>query len=207
MSRMIKQITGQILIPPNVKIHIDSLKPYVGGEWDNTEQEIKDFKALVRHDLLKAQNNCCAYCGLPFDETGKIEIEHFAPKGGAKRPKHVEFTFEVENLYLSCNLCNSPIKKGVKDTISVKDPNKYKNCIFNIVHPRYDNPNDHYEWLKTIEAIFIQKKSVKGKESIRLFKLDSTAHTEARARIEMRNRFSYISADKQALIKQILGYS
>lgn len=202
---MIKQITGQILIPLDIQNHIDSLKPYVGGEWDNREQKIQNFKNIIKSSLLKLQNNCCAYCGLPLEETGKTEIEHFAPKGGAKKPKHVEFTFEPENLYLSCNLCNSPIKKGNNDTIAKKKI-IYKDCVFNIVHPRYDNPDDHYEWLVYSKSILIQKRSVKGEGSIKLFKLDSAAHTEARARIEMLKKFSSISVDQQAVIEKILGY-
>lgn len=74
----------------------------------------------MRKQLLTAQNDCCAYCGLPLGETGKTEIEHLVAKGGPKRPKHVEFTFEVDNLYLSCNLCNSPLKKVLKKQLFIK---------------------------------------------------------------------------------------
>ncbi|WP_337155115.1 hypothetical protein [Proteus terrae] len=204
---MINRIIRDVYIPPFLIKKINSLKPFVGGCWDNTSQPIKIFKRLLKKELLIAQNNCCAYCGLPLDETGKTEIEHLAPKGGSKRPKHVEFTFEIENLYLSCNLCNSPLKKGIKDTIIIKDPITYSRCTFSIVHPRYDNPDHHYSWVKSIEKVLIKQKSPKGGESIKMFHLDSSAHNEARARIELLNRVKSIAdPNDKALINSILNY-
>ncbi|HBQ5991317.1 TPA: hypothetical protein L9A40_002314 [Klebsiella pneumoniae] len=204
---MINRITATIYIPPFIKNKINSFKPFSGGDWDKKDKSISIFKRLVRKQLLSAQRDCCAYCGLPLDETGKTEIEHLAPKGGPVRPKHVEFMFEVENLYLSCNLCNSPVKKGVQDTIVDKDSNDYSRCTFSIVHPRYDIPEQHYLWTVDIEKVLIQGNSDKGRESIRIFKLDSGAHTEARARIELHKRYKrVIDPNQKALIKAILGY-
>jgi uncharacterized protein (TIGR02646 family) len=186
---------------------ISSFKPFIGGSWDRKDKAIKIFKNLLRKQLLKAQNDCCAYCGLPLGETGKTEIEHLAAKGGAQRPKHVEFTFEVENLYLSCNLCNSPSKKGTKETIIYKDPITYSNCTFKIVHPRYDTPSQHYSWVVSAEEVLIQGISSKGRESIKMFHLDSSPHTEARARIEMLRRYKMlVNSPQNALINSILQY-
>lgn len=204
---MINQITAQVFIHPVVIKRITSFKPFTGGSWDRTDKEIKVFKRLLRKQLLQIQNEKCAYCGLPLDETGKTEIEHFAPKGGPLRPKHTEFVFEVENLYLSCNLCNSPLKKGIKDTIVIIVPNDYSRCTFNIVHPRYDDPNAHYAWVVEAEKVMISGISVKGTGSIDMFKLDSGAHTEARARIEMFKRYQNLSPEKIALIKSIMEYN
>ncbi|CVE08331.1 HNH endonuclease [Serratia nevei] len=187
---------------------INSFKPFVGGSWDRKDKEIIIFKRLLRKQLLTAQNDCCAYCGLPLGETGKTEIEHLVAKGGPKRPKHVEFTFEVDNLYLSCNLCNSPLKKGTKETIIHKDPISYSNCTFSIVHPRYDTPNMHYSWVVNPIEILIQGISDKGRESIKMFKLDSIPHTEARARIEMSKRFKMLNDPQQIeLVMAALQYN
>jgi uncharacterized protein (TIGR02646 family) len=186
---------------------INSFKPFVGGIWDRKELSIEIFKRLLKKELLIAQNNCCAYCGLPLGETGKTEVEHLAPKGGPIRPKHVEFTFELDNLYLSCNLCNSPLKKGMKETIVNKDPNAYSNCEFKIVHPRYDTPSDHYSWVVGIEKVLIKSNSNKGSESIKMFCLDSSPHSEARARIEMLKRYMALTDPSQkAIIISILNY-
>lgn len=202
---MIVRVTAEVNIPPFLIKRIDSFKPFTGGSWDRTDKEIKVFKKLVRSNLLKAQNNKCAYCGLPLDETGKTEIEHFAPKGGPVRPRHTEFTFEVDNLYLSCNLCNSPLKKGIKDTVIFKHP-KYSNCTFNIVHPRFDEPDIHYSWVVNDAKVIIQSLTDKGLRSINMFKLDSSAHSEARARIEMHKRFNALQPADKDLIRTILGY-
>ncbi|HEE8949239.1 TPA: hypothetical protein QH699_000907 [Providencia rettgeri] len=205
---MINRITNVIYIPPFIMNKINSFKPFVGGCWDRRDKAIGIFKRLLKKELLKAQNDCCAYCGLPLGETGKTEIEHLAPKGGVTRPRHVEFTFEIENLYLSCNLCNSPLKKGSKETIIYKDSLIYSNCTFKIVHPRYDDPNLHYSWVVSTEEVLIQGITDKGLESIIMFKLDSPAHTEARARIELLRRYSMCTNTLQReLIKSILGYN
>lgn len=189
---MINKITNDIYMPPFIMNKINSFKPFVGGSWDRKDKAIIIFKRLLRKQLLTAQNNCCAYCGLPLGETGKTEIEHLVAKGGPKRPKHIEFTFEVENLYLSCNLCNSPLKKGTKETLIYKDPISYSNCTFSIVHPRYDTPNLHYSWVVSAVEVLIQGITDKGRESIKMFKLDSTPHNEARARIEMLRRYKML---------------
>ncbi|WP_397323969.1 hypothetical protein [Pantoea agglomerans] len=197
----------KIYIPPYIINKIKKINPLVGGEWDLRRPEIIIFKRILKKQLLIAQDNKCAYCGLPLDETGKTEIEHLAAKGGAARPKHVEYTFEIDNLYLACNLCNSPLKKGNKETVVSKDPLSYSNCIFKIVHPRYDIPGQHYSWVTEMEKVMIQPSSSKGDASIKMFELDSLAHSEARARLEMQKRLKNIADPAQlSLISSILGY-
>lgn len=203
---MINQITDAIFIPPYLKRKMELLKPYQGGDWNKNDKPIAIFKRIIKSALISSQNDCCAYCGLPFEETDKTEIEHFAPKGGAKRPKHVQFMFEPENLYLSCNLCNSPLKKGNIDTIVVMN-NIYAQCSFNIVHPRYDIPDQHYGWVESAEQVLIQSITTKGKASIKMFKLDSPAHNEARARILLHSRYKNLPPDQQSLIREIMGYT
>jgi uncharacterized protein (TIGR02646 family) len=182
---MINQLNAAPIISQNVIDEIDKLKPLTGGEWDiKNNDDITRFKESLKSQLLVTQDDKCAYCGLPFGETGKTEIEHFAPKGGAIRPKHPEFAFTVNNLVLSCNLCNSPVKKGNYDTVEVKNAN-YDLCTFKIVHPYFDVHSLHYAWTNDREKILIQGISAKGLESVRVFKLDSTRHSEARTRIKV----------------------
>jgi uncharacterized protein (TIGR02646 family) len=182
---MINQLNTEPTIPQNIMDEIDKLKPLTGGEWDiKNNADITQFKESLKLQLLVIQDEKCAYCGLPFGETGKTEIEHFAPKGGAKRPKHPEFAFTVSNLVLSCNLCNSPVKKGNYDSVKVKNVN-YNLCIFKIVHPYFDDHSLHYAWTNDSEKVLIQGASIKGRESIQVFKLNSTRHSEARARIKI----------------------
>jgi len=183
---MINQLTDTPLIPQEILDEIDNIKPLTGGEWDITDNDaITKFKTSLKSQLLIIQSEKCAYCGLPLGETGKTEIEHFAPKGGAKRPKHPEFSFTVKNLVISCNLCNSPVKKGNYDTIKVKDVN-YDDCEFKIVHPYFDDHSLHYSWTNRDQKVLIQGLTDEGIESVRIFKLYSEAHTEARVRLKIR---------------------
>lgn len=178
---MIKQVKLRIYLPTEVRKAIRKMRPYKGGDWDRTEEDVKTFKRIVRAQLEACQEGKCAYCGLRLGETSRDELEHVAPKGGAIRPKHVEWTFETLNLVLSCVLCNSPKMKGTKETISVKSP-RYSACQFKIVHPRFDDPNKHFDWSDVGKKILISAKSSKGTESIEMFKLDSTLRSEARAK-------------------------
>lgn len=186
---MINKLRTVPVMPQNILAGIALLYPLEGGEWDiRDNQNIKDFKSRLKSQLLIIQDNKCAYCGLPFGETGKTEIEHIAPKGGSIRPKHPEFTFTIDNLVLACNLCNSPVKKGNIDTIEVKSL-VYRNCTFKIVHPYIDDHLLHYDWPAGGNSVLIRGISNKGNESIRMFQLDSIQHTEARTRVKV---FAYL---------------
>lgn len=178
---MIKQIKVHIYLPAGVRKAIRKLRPHKGGDWDRTDDAVKAFKKIVRAQLETCQEGKCAYCGLPLDETSRDELEHIAPKGGAKRPQHVEWTFEPLNLVMSCVLCNSSEMKGVNDTVSLK-AGHYSACKFTIVHPRLDDPSVHFEWQGAGKKILIKAKTPQGVESIKMFKLDSTLRSEARAK-------------------------
>jgi hypothetical protein len=79
---MINQLNIAPIISQSVMDEIDKLKPLSGGEWDiKNNDDITQFKESLKSQLLVTQDDKCAYCGLPFGETGKTEIEHFAPKG------------------------------------------------------------------------------------------------------------------------------
>ena len=202
---MINQLNSVPTISQNIMDEIEKLKPFIGGEWDiKNNADITQFKESLKSQLLAIQDQKCAYCGLPFEETGKTEIEHFAPKGGSKRPRHPEFAFTVNNLVLSCNLCNSPVKKGNYDTIEVKNAD-YGSCTFKIVHPYFDDHSLHYAWTNDSKQVLIQGISVKGLESIRVFKLDSTRHSEARTRIKV-HAYLLTLSDGAKLIADALNY-
>ncbi len=211
---MINRLTIRPVIPKRIKRKLKKLKPLTGGEWEIKikrskfiRNEIKEFKSILRGQLKIIQNKKCAYCGLTLEETSRYEIEHFIPKGGEKRPKYPEHSFDLINLVLACNLCNSPEKKGMYDPIveGTKSIN-YLDNEYKIVHPYIDNHELHYSWIGKTGAIVIQGLSNKGNESIRLFKLDSTVHSEARAK-------SYIydcmlqGSSKDTLLRSIIDYN
>lgn len=203
---MLPVIDERIRYSASSKKFINRLKPLTGGEWDYKDDEIKVLKKQIRSQLMRIQDSKCAYCGLKLDETSIGEIEHIAPKGGKKRPKYTQFTFTPYNLVLSCHLCNGPTKKGTKDTILVLNVN-YRLCQFNIFHPYFDNPSDHFDWIPNGYNVLIQHKTEKGRKSIEIFGLDNSAHIEARAK-EVAHRFlkRLTEEDAEKLINDILNY-
>nr|WP_311527645.1 hypothetical protein [uncultured Ralstonia sp.] len=203
---MIKKINIRPGVPRAVHKKIRKLKPYKGGDWDSKDPAIVEFKSLIRRQLLKIQDHRCGFCGLPFDETSSNEIEHFVPKGGPKRPYYVGYMFCTLNLTLSCHLCNSPIKKGTYNPVR-KWAGTYADLDFKIVHPMLDDPDHHYDWVIETKKVIIKFKDEKGKESIRVFKLDSTAHTEARAKQLILDTLKSDDRDElDKLIERIVTY-
>lgn len=177
---ILKKMKNRLRFTKSQKKYLNTLKPYRGGEWDISTPEMKQIKKSINAQLEQWQDGYCAYCGLDYRTTSGPEIEHIAPKGGAKRPHHTKFTFTPYNLAFSCHFCNGPQKKGRKETIEVLNID-YSRCQFKIVHPYFDVPDDHYDWGVSGNHILISYKSIKGKNSIEMFDLDSTAHSEARA--------------------------
>ncbi len=160
---------------------INKLKPWNGSYWSTNSEVIDELKKHILHYLKNNQGNRCAYCGNIFDITSAAEIEHIAAKGGMKREIYPEFTFTPLNLVLACHLCNSPRKKGQIKVIDNLDQN-YKACTFKIIHPYFDNPEDHLEERLSRDRkalIFIQK-SLKGKNTIQMFGLNKEAQIKAR---------------------------
>lgn len=83
----------------------------------------KRFKEEITSQLLPTQNARCAYCGL------KMRGEHPHRDHIAPKESHPEYTFQPENLVLTCYPCNSEFK-GKTDTISLKK-GTYIECLFN----------------------------------------------------------------------------
>ena len=130
------------------------------------------FKDKLRDYLLIEQGGCCAYCGFGFETKGTAHRDHIAPKDLFAR-----FTFEVENLILACPVCNGLGMKKNVDTI-LASHTEYDQCTFKLVHPYYDEYDDHIE-LEEGNAI-IKMKTIKGEFTIDLFKLASVEKTTSR---------------------------
>ncbi len=180
---MLKKLGVKISYPKKIKRYLNRIKPYKGGEWDRKDKLMNKTKSIIRNQLDSLQNGRCAYCGLKFGETSGSEIEHIAPKGGEKRPQYPQFTFIRYNLVLSCHLCNRPEKKGIENTVHILDSD-YSKCSFNIVHPYFDNPEDHFEWVVDGCGIVVipVRGSAKARKSIDIFDLNGEAHVQARAK-------------------------
>jgi uncharacterized protein (TIGR02646 family) len=183
-----------------------SIIPWDGHKWDKPPTgNISNIISKIRKQLESCQS-VCSYCGLPLYGTSRGEIEHIAAK--ATKFRHPEFTFTLKNLTLSCHWCNTSEKKGTKETILQKHK-IYSKCEFNIVHPYFDDPDDHYEWTDNNVEVLIQVKnnSSKAKLSIEMFGLDSLKMNEHRAMKirfqELKNNLPLPMEDEE-LIKRIV---
>ena len=165
------------------KQYIESIKTngtLVGDEWAKKKNDMQmiSLKEDIRRKLRLIQKGDCAYCGNKYHATSEDHIEHIAPKASNRHP---EFMFEEHNLVLSCQYCNGFIKKGTKNTVSSKS-RLYKKCLFNIVHPYFDKPEDHYEYIDNSTKVLIAHKTPQGKASIKMFKLDEKQQSVERAK-------------------------
>jgi uncharacterized protein (TIGR02646 family) len=201
---MIEQLTSSPIIPRRILKKLNKLKPLKGGEWNSKDDAVKEFKTLLRTQLIHIQKSKCAYCGLKLKETSNDEIEHIAPKGGAIRTKHKELTFTILNLVIACHLCNGPTKKGMKETIVEPKNIDYSKCEFLIVHPFIDDPKEHYSWSAKEFNILIQSDTDKGVNSIKMFDLSSTRQSEARAKLALYEHS--VAKKKPTIIQDALDY-
>ncbi|MFM5432953.1 retron system putative HNH endonuclease [Aeromonas veronii] len=204
----IKKYTFKLKFPKKYIRFIKHIKPLTGSEWDCKAADFRNnyhgigadrdrLKSIIKKQLEKLQGNECAFCGLDL-ETRVSQIEHIAPKGAKLYP---QFTFEKNNLILACSLCNGFEKKGTANTITTLDKVNYKNCAFKIIHPYFDNPDDHLEYEEDNGLRFlIRAKSDKGVNTIELFELDSVAMTKERYKDALAAK-EKLSPDFEQLIK------
>ncbi len=146
------------------------LKPQGKEGWNDGHIETKSIKNHISNHTIIAQGGRCAYCEMILSK-GDVELDHIANKG-----LYGEFTFESCNLVSSCTCCNSPCNKGQKDSVvSPADRKVYINNEFTIVHPYFDNPDDHLKY-RDDEHIFFDMKncSQKGINTIDMFNWNET---------------------------------
>ena len=188
---------------------LSSVEPYnVKCGWDSKDAPVEKFKEIIKGELNRNQSGRCAYCDLSL-ETRNPEIDHIAPKGGSKRPKHVEFTFLPLNLVYACHNCNSTTCKGSIDVVTNKH-DEYVDWEFSIVHPYLDDPIDFFHVNKNDEICILPKRDAdeyhkkKAKETINIFNLNSEGKlNEIAKQIE----FEHYPDTIRRIIKEISCYS
>lgn len=214
----IKQYSFRIRYNRKHLSFIRHLKPLLGVYWDKSLKGAgKDYgsgvkrnelKSHIRKELKDNQGDYCAFCGLNL-KTRVAQIEHIAPKGVGLYP---EFMFEPKNLILACSLCNGFDKKKNYNTIIVYNK-VYNKCEFKIIHPYFDNPDDHYEYIKDPDTnlnVIIRPKVVHGIESLKainsidLFDLKSPDMVSARAEEILINQ-TKLNVARQKLLDQVLS--
>ncbi|MEH7403363.1 retron system putative HNH endonuclease [Gottfriedia acidiceleris] len=165
------------------KTYLNALDLTKGESWKIKTNVMIAIKDRINKHLLSKQEHRCAFCSSRLNVGGRSEIEHIAPKGKDLYP---EFTFNERNLVLACQHCNSSSKKGTTDPIT-RYSKYYGRCQFSIVHPHFDDPDQHYNWANGVKICIISN-STKATESIRVFELDSPYLTEQRAQDFQSNR-------------------
>jgi uncharacterized protein (TIGR02646 family) len=183
----------------------------IGTEWTNSldynlwlngdRQIIDNLKQSIKAKLELIQGLNCAFCGMALRVTSSEQIEHIAPKGKNRFP---EYMFHPNNLVLACAMCNGFEKKEKKvfcNTIS-NSGLTYETHLFNIVHPKFDNPIEHYDLGRNGNKITITSRTLKGQKSIAMLKLDEEPHTIERGKMLMKHIYQ-INPNFQDLFNQI----
>ncbi len=151
------------------------LKPQGKAGWKDQKNLSKDIRNKIDTHTIIAQGGRCAYCETPLLK-GCHAVEHIAPKG-----LYGEFCYEPQNLVNACTSCNSTSNKGEKNTVAAPvDKNDYTNNQFLIVHPYFDNPDDHLKYMDADKTVFdMTNCSVKGKYLIDIMNWnESWAYTQ-----------------------------
>jgi len=166
-----KRLTPAIIAPDLLaKLHAKS-PALQRKSWKSSRGHARVFKNAITAQMLVIQSTRCAYCGSRLHGT-KHHRDHIAPK-----ESHPEFTFLPENLVLACYTCDSDYKWTV-DTIVTKDA-AYANCTFSIIHPHFDEPSDHIQFISGVGGLLVQvvPGSTKGRATVDMFHLDSPERT------------------------------
>lgn len=128
--------------------------------WNSDAEELKTIRKKFRDANLQRQSYQCCYCRqTKLEDHGLVwDVEHVAPKS-----LHPRFLFESFNIAVSCKACN--IAKSERNTLA-GNPKKYPQdgTRFLIIHPHFDNYDDHIEIIKLgTQFIYRAKNSGKGK--------------------------------------------
>lgn len=135
------------------------------------------FKEEFVQWALTNQHWRCAYCCLPvgvIDERRPFSLDHIAPKGQGLYP---QFTFERLNIVVACTACNERLKNR-SDTVHILSVS-YSSCSFNIVHPYFDDVENHISGSYlggAIEVSVPRILSPRGAKTIELFALDAPGY-------------------------------
>lgn len=139
----------------------DKLKSndFCGACW--SDDDIDFIRKEIKDHYIKTQNYTCVYCKQIIKSTnGRVwDIEHIISRESVH-----EFMFEPKNLCTACPECNN--RKGANKVTQSKARKRLpvKSEDYSIVHPHFDNYDEHIEAIKPGE--FYISKSHKGEKTI-----------------------------------------
>lgn len=145
--------------------------------WGINNKAEKALKHRISKRTLWEQDCRCAYCECMLVQ-GNCFIEHLVPKS-----LYREFVYEPENLTSSCGRCNCTGIKGNKETLNSTLNVEYSQNDFKIVHPYFDQPDQHIVFKDAERTIFDKARcSPKGLDTIEFFHWDDDDAIIARQR-------------------------
>jgi uncharacterized protein (TIGR02646 family) len=177
------------------------------ADFDSGLKKFRAKRSIYAHSLVKKQlqteqHDKCCFCEADFTATGYGDVEHFRPKGGYQitpegklnRPGYYWLTYDWENLFFSCQICNQRYKKNyfpIEDE-AVRAKNHVANVTLEepaIINPSLDNPDQHLQFRGHV----LTHKTLKGENSIKGFGLNRKKIKETRKdyfdKVELNNLY------------------
>lgn len=172
-----------------------------GLTWNSNAVAVTNFKGSIKSQLRMTQLGRCCFCRRMLYDDYAAHLEHFVEKD-----HHLQFTFEIQNLGLSCGTCNiqknatnksfrTSFKKraerqGKTSTIRCRtlsqdlpagSPLPLESKSYRWVHPHWD---DYSKNINIEKGWIFVSKTIKGTRTIRGVKLNALALIEQRAMSE-----------------------
>lgn len=144
----------------------------------------------VKETLIRLQNDKCCFCERKVSSGEPGHIEHYRPKGGYKKddksklekPGYFWLAYNFDNLFFSCNRCNTSYKKNyfplADETKRVTNPTQDITNEDPLIICPSDDPTAHLIFEQ--EIIKPKSKSIKGKETIKRTGLNRKALADDR---------------------------
>jgi uncharacterized protein (TIGR02646 family) len=150
---------------------------YMAGERNFSIKKSLYGHQEVKEALIALQNDKCCFCERRVSAGEPGHIEHYRPKGGYKKddksklvkPGYYWLAYDFQNLFLSCNRCNTSYKKNYFPLVDeTKRVTNHTGVIAN-EEPLILSPTDNVASHLTFEQEIIKPKnnSMKGEETIK----------------------------------------
>jgi 5-methylcytosine-specific restriction endonuclease McrA len=168
--------------------------------WYDGEAKTKAIKHNISVHLMTKSNFCCTYCGKSLARSEK-STDHFIPNA-----IYPIYSFHPLNLVPSCGYCNETLKNQY-DPIATPH-RKYHLIDFKMVHPILHDVNTHLYYKAPDNLVIdLARCTNKGKETIRLFELDSLEMSVERAKQQiMAVMYPLTAQDLKQLVAETATY-
>ncbi|SHJ83815.1 TIGR02646 family protein [Halomonas caseinilytica] len=172
--------------------------------WGGNNKNVKKFKKVVMEHGLIEQGGRCVWCtlGVGVHSRRTPHRDHIAPKA-----LYSQWTFEVCNIAISCEYCNGFAVKSDLDTVC-NTSRDYREVEWLIVHPYFDNTNEHIRFCGEAESgeVVIKSLTERGKWTIEKLKLDDPGLTVERAKEKIfEGVLAKLPDDRKEQLLQALG--